>query len=162
MITAKDLNPNFKREVLTLPGGETLLRCYSCGDCTASCPVSAIDRKFNPRRIMRMVILGLKERVLKSDFVWLCSTCYACQERCPQGVKIFEIMTLLKNMAVKEGYIHPSFKKQAELVRDLGRLYEIDDFDNKKRERLGLPPVKKVIEEVGEIFERTGATKLLK
>jgi len=109
-----------------------------------------------------MVILGLKERVLKSDFVWLCSTCYACQERCPQGVKIFEIMTLLKNMAVKEGYIHPSFKKQAELVRDLGRLYEIDDFDNKKRERLGLPPVKKVIEEVGEIFERTGATKLLK
>ena len=161
MITAKDMNPNFKTEVLSLPGGETLLRCYSCGDCTASCPVRAIDHKFNPRKIMRMVILGLKERVLRSDFVWLCSTCYACQERCPQGVKIFEIMTLLKNIAVKEGYIHPSFKKHAELVRDFGRLYEVDDFENKKRERLGLPPVKKVIEEVRKIFEYTGANKLL-
>lgn len=161
MIRVKDLDIDFRKEVLASPGGENLLRCYSCGDCSASCPVRAIDQKFNPRKIIRMVVLGMRERVLKSDFVWLCSTCYACQERCPQGLKIFEIMTLLKNIAVKEGYIHPSFKKQAELVRDFGRLYEIEDFDNKKRERLGLPPVKKVIEEVRKIFEFTGANKLL-
>lgn len=161
MIKVKDLDVNFKKEIADLPGGENISRCYSCGDCTASCPVRGIDERYNPRKIMRMVILGMKDRVLKSDFVWLCSTCYACQERCPQGVKIPEIMNLLKNIAMRERYIHPSFKKQAELVRDFGRLYEIEDFDNKKRERLGLPPIKKVVEEVREIFRYTGADKLL-
>lgn len=161
MIGAKEFDSNFKRLISSLPGGENLMRCYSCGDCTASCPVRSIDDRYNPRKIIRMVLLGLKDRVLKSDFVWLCSTCFACQERCPQGVKIPEIMVLLKNIAVREGYIHPSFKKQAELVRDFGRLYEIEDFDNKKRERLGLPPVQKIIEEVREIFKHTGAEKLL-
>ena len=162
MIEAKDLDLDFKKEVLRLPGGENLLRCYACGDCTASCPVRSVDERFNPRRIMRLAILGAKQKVLTSDFVWLCSTCYSCQERCPQGVKIPEIMNLLKNIAVREGYIHPSFKKQAELVRDMGRLYEIEDFDNKKRERIGLPGVTKVIEEVRRIFEETGADELLK
>jgi heterodisulfide reductase subunit C len=124
--------------------------------------VRSVDERFNPRRIIRMAILGAKKKVLESDFVWLCSTCYSCQERCPQGVKIPEIMNLLKNIAVQEGYVHPSFKKQAELVRDMGRLYEIEDFDNKKRERIGLPGVTKVIEEVRKIFEQTGADELLK
>ncbi|KPJ50619.1 heterodisulfide reductase [candidate division TA06 bacterium DG_26] len=161
MVQAKELDPNFRNQVLSLPGGENLLRCYACGDCTASCPVRGIDERFNPRRIIRMAVLGLKERVLRSDFVWLCSTCYSCHERCPQGVKIPEIMALLKNLAVREGYIHPSFKKQAQLVRDMGRLYEIEDFDNKRRQRLGLPPVKKVVDEVREIFRRTGAMRFL-
>jgi len=161
MVQAKELDPNFRNQVLSLPGGENLLRCYACGDCTASCPVRGIDERFNPRRIIRMAVLGLKERVLRSDFVWLCSTCYSCHERCPQGVKIPEIMALLKNLAVREGYIHPSFKKQAQLVRDMGRLYEIEDFDNKRRQRLGLPPVKKVVDEVREIFRQTGAMRFL-
>ena len=153
MIGAKDLDINFKKEVLELPGGEKLLRCYACGDCTASCPVRGVDERFNPRRIIRMAILGAKKKVLESDFVWLCSTCYSCQERCPKGVKIPEIMNLLKNIAVREGYVHPSFKKQAELVREMGRLYEIEDFDNKKREKMGLPPVPKVIEEVKKVVK---------
>ena len=161
MIRAEDFDRDFRKQVLSLPGGENLLRCYSCGDCTASCPVRAIDSRFNPRRIMRMAILGLKKKVLTSDFVWLCSTCYSCHERCPQGVKITEIMTVLKNIAVREGFIHPSFKKQAELIKTMGRLYEIEDFDNKKRERLGLPQVKKRIEEVQKIFVRTGADELI-
>jgi len=162
VIRAGEFDRDFRNQIRGLPGGENLLRCYSCGDCTASCPVRAIDSKFNPRKIIRMAILGLKERVLTSDFVWLCSTCYSCHERCPQGVKIPEIMTLLKNVAMREGFIHPSFKKQAELIRDMGRLYEIEDFDNKKRERLGLPQVKKRIEEVQRIFAHTGAERLLK
>ncbi len=40
-----------------------------------------------------------------------------------------------------------------------GRLYEVEDFDNKKRQRLGLPPVKKMFPEVQEIFRMTGMDK---
>ena len=152
-IQSKDLDPQFKHEVAKEPGGEEVLRCFACGSCTVSCPVREINDKYNPRKIIRMVLYGMKDRVLKSDFIWLCSTCYACQDRCPQGVKITDLMTVLKNMAVKAGYIKPPFRKQAELIFDLGRLYEIEDFDNKKREKLGLPAVQKSFEKVKKLLK---------
>jgi len=160
-ILSKDLDVGFKYEVAKEPGGEEVLRCFACGTCTVSCPVREINDKYNPRKIIRMVLYGLKDRVLGSDFIWLCSSCYSCQDRCPQGVKITELMTVLKNLAVKNGYVHPAFRKQAELVGDFGRLYEVEDFDNKKREKLGLPAVKKTFDEVKKVFEHTGLAETL-
>lgn len=145
---------SFKYEVAREPGAENIRFCFQCGDCTASCPVREVEARYNPRKIIHMVLLGMKERVFKSDFVWLCAACYSCQERCPQNVKISEVMNALKNLAVRSGYVHPSLKKQAELIQSFGRLYEIEDFDNKRRQRLGLPALKAKIEEVGKIFER--------
>ena len=88
-----------------------------------------------------MVLLGMREEVLKNDFVWLCSSCYACQERCPQGVSITELMTALKNMAFREGNIPQGVRIQLQRIREDGRIYAIDDFDNKKRAKAGLPPL---------------------
>ena len=153
MIDSNELDPNFKYEVAAEPGGQYISRCFACGTCTAGCPVREIDDKYNPRKIIRMVLLGMRDKVLKSDFIWLCSTCYTCFDRCPQGVQLTAIMTALKNIAAREGYIHPSFKEQARLVSKFGRLYEVEDFDNKKREKLGLPPVKKTFDDVTKIVK---------
>ncbi|RKX71077.1 heterodisulfide reductase [candidate division WOR-3 bacterium] len=144
------------KEVLSRPGGEEIRRCFACSTCSGSCPVREIDGRFNPRRIIRMVLLDLKEEVLKSDFIWYCTTCNSCQERCPQGVRIYNIMNILKNIAVKEGIIHPTFKAQVDLVGRMGRLYEVEDFDNKKRTKVDLPEVKKVFPEVRRLFDLTG------
>jgi len=160
MIRVNELDHKFKYEVARAPGGENIRRCFACGTCTAGCPVREIDDKYNPRKIIRMVILGMRGRVLRSDFIWLCSTCYTCSERCPQGVKVTDIMNALKNIAVREGYIHPAFKEQARLVGTFGRLYEVEDFDNKKRERMRLPPLKKTFEDIKKLFEITGVDKL--
>jgi heterodisulfide reductase subunit C len=162
MIRSVELDPKFKYEVARVPGGSNIKRCFTCGTCTAGCPVREIDERYNPRRIVRMVLLGMREKVLKSDFIWLCSTCYACHDRCPQDVQITEIMTVLRNIATKEGYIHPAFREQARLVGTFGRLYEIEDFDNKKRERSGLPPLRKAFEDVKKLFEITGLDELWK
>ena len=89
-------DPKFRKELVEQPGGEKILACFTCRTCTASCPVSAVNNKFSPYRIIRLALYGLKKEVLESDFIWLCSSCYACQERCPQGVSITEFMTLLK------------------------------------------------------------------
>jgi len=155
MIDSKKLDPNFKYEVAAEIGGANINRCFACGTCTAGCPVREIDEKYNPRKIIRMVLLGMREHVLKSDFIWLCSTCYTCYDRCPQGVQLTSIMTALKNIAAREGYIHPSFKEQARLVSKFGRLYEVEDFDNKKREKLGLPPIKKNFDDITKIAKDT-------
>jgi heterodisulfide reductase subunit C len=148
----KDLDPNFKYEVTKESGGEHIMQCFACGTCTVGCPVREIDDKYNPRKIIRMVLLGMRERVLSSDFIWLCSTCYTCYDRCPQDVCLTDIMTALKNIAAREGHIHPAFKEQARLVGTFGRLYEVEDFDNKKREkRMGLPPVKKTFKDIQKL-----------
>jgi len=158
MIDSKDLDPNFKYEVAAEMGGESnITRCFSCGTCTAGCPVREIDDKYNPRKIIRMVLLGMRDRVLKSDFIWLCSSCYTCYDRCPQNVHLTDIMTALKNIAAREGYIHPAFREQNRLVSAFGRLYEVEDFDNKKREKLGLPAVKKTFKDVIELTKKNAS-----
>ncbi|NLI97608.1 4Fe-4S dicluster domain-containing protein [bacterium] len=156
VVRFEDLNPSFKYEIQAEPNGEFITRCYACGTCTASCPVRATDDSFNPRRIIHMALLGMKEQVLKSEFVWLCSTCYSCHERCPQDVRITEMMNALKNLAVKSGYIHPAFTAQIDLIQGHGRLYEADDFTNKKRVKAGLPELTESPEPIKSIFRATG------
>jgi heterodisulfide reductase subunit C len=147
-------DPDFVKELARQPGGEIISACFACRSCVAGCPISAINREFSPAKIIRMVLYGLKEEILKNDFIWLCSTCYTCQERCPQGVRITELMTLLKNMAVKEGYAPAGIWTQMKLVKGEGRIYPIDDFDNKKRDKAGLPRLSTSCGEIKELFQQ--------
>ena len=160
-VLLSDLDTNFKNEISHESGGENIKHCFSCGTCVAACPVRWINEKYNPRKIIRMALLGMRKQVLESDFIWFCSTCYTCHERCPQEVQIAQIMNVLKNIASREGYAHPAYIRQADTIRSLGRLYEIDQFDNRKRERLGLPKISTDSSEMNRIFEITGMDKLI-
>jgi len=109
---------SFKEEVAAQPGGENLKRCFACGSCTLSCPVAEVEESYSPRRIIHMILLGLKEEVLSSKAIWYCLTCYRCQVRCPQEVKYPEIMRVLRKLAVEQGYVEPGF---VQAVRDIDR-----------------------------------------
>ena len=126
---------NLKREF----GARDLVDCFQCGVCTASCPVRELEARFNPRRIMKLTKLGLKEEVYNNSFIWLCSLCFLCQERCPQDVRPPEVMTVLRNMAAKEGMAPPNLIKLVDILKKDGRLYAIDDFTEEEREDKGLP-----------------------
>lgn len=135
------LDPDFVEEVGREPGGEAIRACFACGTCTAGCPVRRFNEGFNPRRIIHMVLLGMRQRVLKEPFVWMCASCFTCQERCPQGVRISDLMRALKNMALRNGNMPEGIPIQARLLAEKGTLYPLDEFDNKKRIKAGLPPV---------------------
>jgi heterodisulfide reductase subunit C len=70
-------------------------------------------------------------------------------------------MTALRNLAVREGHIHPAFHKQAELLGKFGKLFEIEDFDNKKRQRSGLPALEKRNVDIAALFRHCGLSHLL-
>ena len=126
-IVLNELDPKFKYEVAEQPGGENIKVCFSCGLCTASCPVADITPEFNPRKIIHMVLLGMRKEVLSSDVIWFCIQCYSCQAHCPQNVDFSDVMKGLRVMAIKEGYVHPSF---ADKVK------EIDAFSQKLRHQM--------------------------
>jgi heterodisulfide reductase subunit C2 len=156
MIDSKTLDPQFKLLIAREPGGEHIKRCFSCGTCTGGCPVREVTDRYNPRKIIRMALLGMKEEVLSSQFIWLCSSCYTCFERCPQDVRIPDLMKAIKNIAVREGHLPPVMKLQLDLLSSFGRLLEITDFENDRRKELNLPLIQAKTEEVKKIFEKLG------
>jgi heterodisulfide reductase subunit C len=64
-----NMDSTFVDEISGEPGGEHLRHCFACGTCTASCPVREVTERYNPRRIIHMALLGLREAVLSSDFI---------------------------------------------------------------------------------------------
>ena len=86
----------------------TYSNCFSCENCSTVCPV--VENYENPQevlgllphQIMRSIGLGLKDLALGSNMLWDCVTCYQCQEHCPQGVKVTDVLYELKNQAVAE------------------------------------------------------------
>jgi heterodisulfide reductase subunit C len=159
IIDLANLDPGFRNEIAAEPGGERFTHCFSCGTCVAGCPVAGSTERYNPRRIVRMALLGMRQEVLTSEFVWLCSTCYTCYERCPQDVHLPELMNAIRNIAVREGHTPETFRLQAQLLRDHGRLYEVTDFENERRIELGLPPIREQSHDTHHILVRSGVAE---
>jgi heterodisulfide reductase subunit C len=84
----------------------TFKDCFGCQTCTNVCPVVANYENpkevlgLLPHQIMYSLGLGLKDLALGSNMLWNCVTCYQCQEQCPQGVKVTDILFELKNLAM--------------------------------------------------------------
>lgn len=142
-VKASEMNPSFKYEIAQMHGGEKLMRCFQCGTCTSDCPVAKFSDTYRPRQIIRMTQLGMKDKVLNSDTLWLCASCFTCTDRCPQDVEVANVIRVLRNMAAERGLMPQVFKEEAASILDTGYAYRIPELRVKKRETLGLPPLPK-------------------
>ena len=108
IIPLTPVDKKFKGNADTSSEAVTYTYCYSCENCTTVCPV--VENYENPQevlgllphQVMRSLGLGLKDLALGSNMLWDCVTCYQCQEHCPQGVKVTDVLYGLKNMAIRE------------------------------------------------------------
>ncbi|MBN1699291.1 MAG: DUF3786 domain-containing protein [Spirochaetales bacterium] len=112
---------DFKNEIAARPGAGFFRRCFSCGTCTASCPVSEIDERFNPRLIIRQCLLGQREEILSSKELWFCVQCYTCYARCPQDVRFTDVIAVLREIAIEEGYAPEVMEEKAKKIGDLAQ-----------------------------------------
>ena len=110
------MDRGFAREVSARPGGGNISKCFACGTCTAGCPVFQVESQYNPRRLIRMILLGMRREVLSSKLIWLCARCYTCSANCPQGVDFSNIMMALRDMAVAEGYAQSDLRERIERI----------------------------------------------
>lgn len=76
---------------LSLYGGDTAVKCFNCGNCTAACSLTDQESVF-PRRYIRYIQMGLREKMLGSLDPWLCYYCGDCSDTCPREAQPGNLM----------------------------------------------------------------------
>jgi heterodisulfide reductase subunit C len=159
-VSVSELDANFKSEVMAHPDARGLAACFSCGTCSAGCPIHEVFPEYNPKKLSKMVRLGMRKQVLSSPYIWYCATCHNCEQRCPQNVKFFNVLNVLKNMAAREGYAPPAWVEQTRQVVKTGIVFPTEEKWVKKREELSLPSLEENQEKIKKIIELTGIDKI--
>lgn len=166
IVTRADIDENFKQEIMDA-GGESLGICFQCGTCTAACP-SGRRTPYRIRQLVRRSLIGLKEDVIPDDTLWMCTTCYECQERCPRGIKIVDIVKIVRNYAAQAGYMGKAHKMVGSFVIKTGHGVPINPQTQELRKSVGLdelPPTThsfpEALEEVQTIVKATGFDNLI-
>jgi ferredoxin len=80
-------------------GAADVSACFSCGTCTASCPLVTEDATF-PRRMIRYAQVGLRDKLLSSKELWTCYACGECSETCPTQAEPSEFMAAARRYAI--------------------------------------------------------------
>ena len=145
LLTDKELlndsnrDPDFTAEFIDAEI-ETVKHCFQCGTCSGGCP-SGRRTPYKVRQIVRKCLLGLKEEVISDESLWMCTTCYTCQERCLRSVKIVEIIKKARNIAAHAGYMAKAHKMTGVFVLNTGHAVPINDNVKALRSKIGLPEV---------------------
>jgi ferredoxin len=82
-------------------GATDVSACFSCGTCTAICPLSQEEGTF-PRRIIRYAQVGMKDALLSSKELWSCYQCGECSESCPTNADPSEFMAATRRYAIAQ------------------------------------------------------------
>ena len=89
-------------------GNNSFRGCYSCQRCTNVCPVvRSYENPIEalgmlPHQIIFSLGIGKEELAMGAQMIWSCSTCYLCQEHCPNQVELTDIFYNLKNGALNK------------------------------------------------------------
>jgi len=84
---------------------ETFEACVQCSVCTQVCPIvsasssSGLPLDLTPQQVMNLLRIGLTDKALGTEMVWMCATCYMCQEHCPHHIPVADIFYELRNKA---------------------------------------------------------------
>ncbi|PIE73508.1 MAG: oxidoreductase [Deltaproteobacteria bacterium] len=87
---------NFKEEALELlPEGASFEACLTCGLCSSGCPASGLEN-MDPRKFIRMAMLGMNEELSRTPWVWLCTMCKRCMHVCPMNIDVSQLVFLAR------------------------------------------------------------------
>lgn len=87
------------------PRGERLKLCLECGNCSGICPFGYL-MAYPPSRMIAMMRADRINKVLETDTVWMCVSCYACTQVCPSQIPVTPgLMTTIKEELLLAGNV---------------------------------------------------------
>jgi len=92
-----------------LPEGASYDACLACGLCSSGCPASGLEG-MDPRRFIRMAMLGMNQELSTTPWVWTCTQCQRCKYVCPMSIDVSVLVGLARSAWPKQ-------KKPAGIVR---------------------------------------------
>jgi heterodisulfide reductase subunit C len=120
MLSFKPENRAFRDKVKEL-SGENIDLCFQCGACSSGCPMTQ-EMDYLPSKVIRMTQLGLEE-ALDSKTIWVCTTCFNCEVRCPRGIDIANVMEALRTIVLRKKYNRVNLEDlTAEELRELPQI----------------------------------------
>jgi len=100
-IKIDEFDIEFKDEVLSKVPDANFDLCLTCGTCTGGCAASELF-DMDPRKLIRMLNLGMDEQIQKSDWIWVCSMCTRCVAACPMKINIPALIFNLRGNVPRE------------------------------------------------------------
>jgi heterodisulfide reductase subunit C len=105
--------------------------CIECGTCVTVCPVEMVGG--------HAIVTFLADPDATDYSVWLCTSCWRCQEACPAGVNVYELMMQARRREPAPAGYQASF----ESVLACGLALEVAQEDlDPVRAAWGLEPVR--------------------
>jgi len=115
-----DLDQLDPRQFSTWPFSQDY--CVTCGLCSSSCPISGVD-DFDPRKLVRMVSLGLKKEIVESRWPWICTMCGKCEYVCPMDINIPDLVRNIRAIRERDkvpGILHKGLDAALRTGNNLG------------------------------------------
>jgi len=107
---------------------EMAASCVTCGTCAAACPITGVGG-LDPRKIVRMAVMGMDQELVDSNWPWMCTMCGKCEESCPAEIQITALMRKIRGARPRPavpGPIHKGVVMCLERGNNLG--IPKDDF----------------------------------
>jgi len=73
----------------------------TCNACSSGCPASGLDG-MHPAKLLHMMALGMEQKLIQSDWIWMCTLCQRCQYACPMNVDIPGLIFELRSRRLRE------------------------------------------------------------
>jgi len=88
---------HFQQAALALlPEGANFEACLTCGLCTSGCPASGLEN-MDPRKFIRMALLGMDEELSTTPWIWVCTLCKRCEYVCPMNIDVSKLVFLARS-----------------------------------------------------------------
>ena len=81
--------------------GVNTRKCMKCGKCSGTCP-SYQEMEYHPHQFVAMVEKGQIRKLMESNSIWTCLSCFACIERCPRSVEPAKLIEAVRLCVIRQ------------------------------------------------------------
>ncbi len=142
--------------------------CVTCGLCASSCPVSGVD-SFDPRKLVRMISLGMEDELVGSRWPWVCTMCGKCESVCPMEIDIADAVRNVRSLRNREevpGIVHKGLEAAMQTGNNLSLpkddyVFIIEDVAEELADEPGFEGFKAPIDKKGANILTTIHNKLV-